>query len=49
MGAPLPPIDRDTRRLLVPTEGVVQRLARYHQCAVDNPAYHTVQPIPLLQ
>ena len=36
MGMPLPPIYRDCRRLLVHTEGVVQRFARYHKYTVGT-------------
>lgn len=34
MSAPLPPIYRDIRRLLVLTEEVVRRFARYHKYTV---------------
>ena len=36
MGMPLPPIYRDIRRLLVHTEGVVRRFARYHKYTVGT-------------
>ena len=36
MDTPLPPIYRDIRRLLVHTEGVVQRFARYHKYTVGT-------------
>ncbi len=36
MGTPLPPIYRDIRRLLVHTEGVVSRFARYHKYTVGT-------------
>ena len=36
MGTPLPPIYRDIRRLLVHTEDVVRRFARYHKYTVGT-------------
>lgn len=34
MNAPLPPIYRDCRRLLLHTEAVVQRFSRHHKYTV---------------